>query len=74
MASERVRRNEDSPAYRYSTNFEVVIAANGLDEAHRIATQIRDRIRLVEGVVQVHGGIYPRHRNDLDHALAEPKS
>jgi hypothetical protein len=57
--------------YRYEIQLEVILAGDGLDHALRLAREVGGAVQGMSGVVRVVGSM-PRHRNDLDHALAEP--
>ena len=57
--------------YRYEAAPLCIIGADGLDAALDVVEKIKAAITDVPGVVLVQAGCFPRHRNDLDHALRE---
>lgn len=64
--------SDNLPRYRYEASVTFILAANGLDEAYRMQTQIRDIVKRYtnERVSDVRGSMLDlKHRPDLDGSL-----
>lgn len=56
-------------SYKYEAVFTVILDADGLDSANRRQRELRELLAEQDGVANVDGPLYPKHRNDLDGAL-----